>query len=282
MFYAKENGRNGSSYFTPSMEVSALEKKSLIQDLRQAIKNEEFELYYQPIINMQTGQVYKAEALIRWHHPEFGLVPPDKFISIAESTGLIVPIGEWVFKQAVSQSKQWQKEISKEFQISINKSPKQFLKENNNWLDFMAEEQCLTKGIAIEITEGVLMASNNSVIERLLQFREKGIQISLDDFGTGYSSLAYLRKFAIDYIKIDRQFVEHLESKIDDQALCEAIIVMAHALGIKVVAEGIETIEQQNILKNFGCDYAQGYFYSKPIPAKQFKKMVGDGFNTSE
>lgn len=273
MFYAKEQGRNCVHFFTNSMEKSALEKRSLINDLRLAVRNKEFELFYQPIIDLQTNEIIKAEALIRWHHPDKGLIPPDKFIPVAEEMGLISEIGDWVFEQAVRQSKQWRNNINEHFQISINKSPKQFGGESHKqWLDYLVIEDVPTEAITIEITEGVLMGSKDSISRQLLSFRDQGIKISLDDFGTGYSSLAYLRKFDIDYIKIDRQFVQQLETNNDDQALCKAIIVMAHSLNIKVIAEGVETEGQKHFLLGERCDYAQGYLFSKPVVANDFEK----------
>lgn len=277
MYYAKEQGRNRIKFFTPSMESSAIEKRRLIHDLRLAIKNKEFELFYQPIVELQTNAVYKAEALIRWHHPEKGLVPPDSFIPIAEDTGLINEIGNWVFEQASYQAMRWRTRIHEHFQISINKSPKQFGKNKTNhqhWIDYLAIEKSPAACIAIEITEGVMMGSKETITTELFSFRDKGIQVSLDDFGTGYSSLAYLRKFDIDYIKIDHQFVQHLETNPDDQALCQAIIAMAHALDIKVIAEGIETVGQKEFLLNSGCDYGQGYLFSKPVNVSQFETLI--------
>lgn len=275
MFYAKDQGRNCVRVFTPSMETSALEKRAVIHDLHLAVQNEQFELLYQPILELKTNSLHKAEALIRWHHPEKGLISPDRFIPLAEETGLIIKIGDWVFEQAVSQSKLWRERIHSQFQISINKSPKQFgidKSHHRQWINYLGLKQLSTDGIAVEITEGVLMDSKDVITEELLSFREKGIQVSLDDFGTGHSSLAYLRKFDIDYLKIDRQFVKHIESNTDDQALCKAIISMAHTLGLKVIAEGIETAWQKEFFVNANCDYGQGYFFSKPITAKQFEE----------
>ncbi|PCJ29373.1 MAG: hypothetical protein COA90_11660 [Gammaproteobacteria bacterium] len=277
MFYAKRAGRNCFRYFRSSMEITALERKSLIHDLRFALENKEFELLYQPIVEMNTGLIYKAEALIRWHHPIHGLVSPAKFIPIAEDTGLIIEIGNWVFEQAVQQSKLWRETIDENFQVSINKSPKQFSNDNlchQYWLDYMDEHQCSAESIIVEITEGVLMASNKSVMEQLLSFRDEGVHVALDDFGTGYSSLAYLRKFDIDYIKIDRQFVQYIETSSDDRALCEAIIAMAHALGIKVIAEGVETVGQRDFLNQISCDYVQGFLFSKPVSVSLFEEKV--------
>lgn len=276
MFYAKEQGRNCVQFFTPSMQISAIEKKNLIQDLRLAIKNKEFELFYQPIVELQTNALYKAEALIRWHHPVKGLIPPDSFIPIAEETGLINEIGDWVYKQAACQSMLWRTKINAHFQISINKSPREFTKDksiHNSCIDYLAIKKFPADCIAIEITEGVMMDSKVAITNQLRSFHDKGIQISLDDFGTGYSSLSYLKKFDIDYIKIDKQFVNQVQSNSDDQALCRAIIAMAHALDIKVIAEGIETIGQREFLLNAGCDYGQGYLFSKPVTTNNFEKI---------
>jgi diguanylate cyclase (GGDEF)-like protein/PAS domain S-box-containing protein len=276
MFYAKEQGRNCAQFFTPAMQISAIEKKNLIQDIRLAIKNEEFELFYQPIVELQTSSLHKAEALIRWHHPEKGLISPDSFIPIAEETGLIKEIGDWVYKQAVRQSMMWRTKINIHFQISINKSPKEFTSDesvHNSCIEYLTMKDFPTDCIAIEITEGVMMDSKAAITKQLRSFHDKGIQISLDDFGTGYSSLSYLKKFDIDYIKIDQQFVKHVDSNSDDQALCRAIIAMAHALDIKVIAEGIETIGQRAFLLNAGCDYGQGYLFSKPVKAEDFEKI---------
>ncbi len=210
LFYAKEQGRNCAQFFTPAMQKSAIEKKNIIQDLRLAIKNKEFELFYQPIVELQTNALYKAEALIRWHHPEKGLIPPDSFIPIAEDSGLINEIGDWVYKQAVRQSMLWRTKINDHFQISVNKSPREFTKDkslHSSCIEYLAMEEFPTDCIAIEITEGVMMDSKVAITKQLRSFHDIGIQISLDDFGTGYSSLSYLKKFDIDYIKIDKQFV---------------------------------------------------------------------------
>jgi len=276
MFYAKQQGRNCVQFFSPSMEAYAIDKRNLIQDLRLAIKNKEFELFYQPIVELQSNALHKAEALIRWQHPEKGLIMPDEFIPLAEETGLITEIGDWVFKQAAGQSMKWRTKIHDQFQISINKSPREFINDqsaHNLYIDYLATKQLPTNCIAIEITEGVMMESSAAIIKQLGSFHDQGIQISLDDFGTGYSSLSYLRKFDIDYIKIDRQFVQHVDSNKGDKALCSAIIAMAHALDIKVIAEGIETLAQRDFLLNAGCDYGQGYLFSKPVPADNFEKI---------
>jgi diguanylate cyclase (GGDEF)-like protein/PAS domain S-box-containing protein len=277
MYFAKDKGRNQANFFTASMQQQALERKNLSNDLRTALHNNEFKVYYQPIVNITTNTIYKAEALIRWEHPERGFISPTKFIPIAEDNGMIVEIGDWVFRQAALAAAKWQKKYHPEFQISINKSPKQFQHVRNghqDWLAYLKSIGLPATSIVIEITEGLLMDSNISDPEQLHMLSNTGIRISLDDFGTGYSSLSYLKKFDIDYIKIDRAFVQNLSDNQDDQALCEAIIVMANKLGIEVIAEGIELQEQQQLLFDAGCDYGQGYLFSKPVPEDEFEKLM--------
>lgn len=276
MYAAKDQGRNRFNYFTPSMQEYAKYRMRLIQDLRQAVVNKEFELHYQPIVTMTTGEVLKAEALLRWFHPERGYVSPAEFIPVAEDTGLIVEIGNWVFEQAARQSAQWRKTLGVEIQISVNKSPIQFRDEGtllHNWLELLQELDVTGTGVCVEITEGLLLDASMGVTEKLLAYRDAGVQVSLDDFGTGYSSLAYLKKFDIDYLKIDQSFTRNIDTDESDQTLCEAIIVMAHKLGMKVIAEGVETEAQRQVLLNAGCDYGQGYLFSKPVSASEFARQ---------
>ncbi len=276
MYAAKDLGRNRFNYFTPSMQEAARNRMQLANDLRNALNNTELEVYYQGIIDLRNQSIYKAEALLRWHHPTRGEVSPLEFIPIAEDTGMILGIGDWVFNQTMDQICRWREELQLDIQVSINKSPVQFRDEGrsiSDWLVRLNERGLKGESIAIEITEGLLLDASPSVTERLLAFRDAGIQVSLDDFGTGYSSLAYLKKFDIDYLKIDRSFIQNLEKTSDDMVLCEAIIVMAHKLGIQVIAEGVETIEQSKLLSAAGCDYAQGYLYSRPVPGEEFARL---------
>ncbi|MDF1588485.1 MAG: EAL domain-containing protein, partial [Gammaproteobacteria bacterium] len=277
MFSAKYSGRNRAHYFKPSMQEYAIARKTMINDLRIAVAASQFTLCYQPIVTLASQEIYKAEALIRWQHPQNGTVSPIHFIPVAEESGIISVIGDWVFRQAALQAKVWQQKYHNNFQISINTSPKQFQNDSNmhiDWLAFLKEIDLPSNSVIVEITEGVLMDSDNINTNQLLKFRDAGIQVALDDFGTGYSSLAYLKKFDIDYIKIDQTFVRNLENSSDDQVLCEAIIIMAHKLGLKVIAEGIENEQQQQILKEAGCDYGQGYLFSKPVSVANFEKMM--------
>lgn len=281
MYAAKHEGRNRFSYFTESMQVNVQSRMRLTNDLRSALENQQFHLVYQPIVNLRTNKVHKAEALIRWQHPTKGLISPADFIPIAEDTGLINEIGDWVFQEAIEQAIIWRQSMHPDFQISINKSPVQFYQIANknenrylNWVDYLRERNLPGECIAIEITEGLLLDSSGAVHDHLLAFRDAGIQVALDDFGTGYSSLSYLKKFDIDYIKIDQSFVQNLEHDSDNMVLCQAIIVMAHKLKLKVIAEGIETQEQLDLLKFAGCDFGQGYFLSKPLISDHFEKFI--------
>ncbi len=276
MYDAKRQGRDRFSYFTPLMQAQSKMKVQIANDLRQALDNGEFWLAYQPIVALATGEVHKAEALIRWQHPKRGLIGPNEFIPIAEDSGLILKIGEWVFSEAVKQMAFWRSTYQLNFEISINKSPIQFRDETTNYLSWPDQLNNLGlpgESVVVEITEGMLMESNDAVSKKLLAFRDAGIQVSLDDFGTGYSSLSYLKKFDIDYLKIDKSFISNLKPDSEDMALCEAIIVMAHKLGIKVIAEGVETEEERELLLKAGCDFAQGYLFSKPITAATFEAV---------
>ena len=276
MYRAKNLGRNRFSYYTPAMQEAAQKHLQILTDLRSAVAKQQFQLYYQPIVDLTTGKIHKAEALIRWHHPSNGLISPVDFIPIAEESGLIIEIGDWVFKQAAQQTKKWAETYGITIQISINKSPIQFhsSEDGTAWLNYLRNLNLSGENIVIEITEGLLMDTSDSVIKQLLQFRDANIQVSMDDFGTGYSSLAYLNKFDIDYLKIDRSFTRNLSPNSNDMALSEAIIVMAHKLGLKVIAEGIETEQQKQLLKAAGCDYGQGFLFSKPVPAEEFIKLI--------
>lgn len=276
MYAAKELGRNRYHYFTSSMQDEALVRMHLSSDLRGAVAANQFHLYYQPIVDLRTKEVNKAEALIRWQHPTRGLVSPAEFIPIAEDTGIIIEIGDWVFNEAVNQVTKWLK-YNPEFQISINRSPVQFRSTHNHnmhWVNHLTARDLPGDCICIEITEGLLLDARDAVTHQLDSYADAGIQVAIDDFGTGYSSLAYLRKFTIDYVKIDKSFTNNIKPGSSDLVLCEAIIVMAHKLGKKVVAEGIETQEQMDLLMQAGCDFGQGYLFSRPVPAEAFERYV--------
>jgi diguanylate cyclase (GGDEF)-like protein len=277
MYEAKSDGRNRFRFFTESMQASVMHRLQLARDLRRAIANNEFEDYYQPVVELATGGIHKAEALLRWHHPVHGFISPAEFIPIAEDTGTIVEIGNWMFMRVVDNVQKWLPLVGPELAISVNKSPVQFRDHAQNHLDWVAHLKAMNlpgKHIVAEITEGLLLRQESSVENKLLQYRDAGIQVAIDDFGTGYSSLSYLTRFHIDYLKIDQSFTRNLAEGTQTKALCEAIVMMAHALGLKVIAEGVETAQQRDILQGMGCDYAQGYLYAKPVPAQQFQDML--------
>jgi diguanylate cyclase (GGDEF)-like protein/PAS domain S-box-containing protein len=275
MYVAKAEGRNRFSYFTESMQQEAREKLALTTDLRLALARNELHVYYQPILELGSGRITKAEALLRWKHPTRGMVSPVAFIPLAEESGLIHEIGEWVFQQAIASVAHWHKQCGCFIQVSVNKSPVQFEQSDSRPWAIQINELGLPKnGIAVEITEGLLLKESSKAKQQLLEFRNSGIEVSIDDFGTGFSSLSYLKQFDIDYLKIDRSFVMDLELDKDDKALVEAIIVMAHKLGIKTIAEGVETVGQRDLLKSFGCDYVQGFLYSPAVPTAEFEKMI--------
>ncbi len=274
MYAAKNNGRNCWSCFTSNMQAATEIRSKIAYELRSALKNEQLYLLYQPIIELATGHVYKAEALIRWRHPEQGTIHPVEFITVAEETNLITDIGDWVFKQAVGQVSRWQENFNSDFQISINKSPKQFMSKMSDWVNFLERRGLNGHSIIVEITENLLLDAHELVAKQLLSYRDAGVQVAIDDFGTGYSSLSYLKKFDIDYLKIDRSFISNLDSESNDRILCEAVITMAHRLGMKVIAEGVETDSQKDLLMDMGCDFGQGYFFSKPLPVDQFETFL--------
>lgn len=279
MYLSKNLGRNRFSHYRPELQEAAQKRLRLTNDLRKALAANQFQVYYQPIIELATGSIHKAEALIRWFHPDKGVVSPAEFIPIAEVTGLINDIGFWVFQQAACQVKHWQQKLNPNFQISVNRSPAEFYHMHATkhvpCNQFLQELGLTGQSIVYEITEGILLNNNSRVRATFKHFSDANIQVALDDFGTGYSSLSYLKKFDINFLKIDKSFIDHLTENTHDLALCEAIIVMAHNLGLKVIAEGIETEQQLKIIMEFGCDYAQGYLFSKPVPPEVFEKIDG-------
>jgi diguanylate cyclase (GGDEF)-like protein/PAS domain S-box-containing protein len=277
MYVAKGAGRNRFAYFTPALQVAAQNRMRLTNDLRSAVKGDQLKLYFQPIVHLKTGRVLKAEALLRWQHPQRGLVSPLEFIPLAEASGLIVDIGQWVFNESIRWVQRWRRDVHPDFQVSLNQSPVEFQREGGSydvWLRALRELDVPGQAIVVEITEGLLLDASTMVTDKLLQLRDGGIQVALDDFGTGYSSLSYLNKFDIDYLKIDRSFVSNLAPESSDMALSEAIIVMAHKLGLHVIAEGVETASQRDLLAAANCDFGQGYLFGKPVPVEEFDAFL--------
>ncbi|WP_254659146.1 bifunctional diguanylate cyclase/phosphodiesterase [Ralstonia pickettii] len=280
MFAAKSAGRNQWAVFTPALQRAEQERLRVTSDLRVALTQGQLAVHYQPIVDLLTGKVRKAEALIRWTHPVRGEIDPADFIPVAEDSGLIVDIGKWVLNQALDQLTQWHATLDNTLQVSVNKSPLEFRahqSSNESWPKVVERRGLAPHSLVVEITEGSLMADSAEVVEHLHEFRRAGVDIALDDFGTGYSSLSYLKRFDIDFIKIDQSFVRSLAHDPKDIALCSAIVSMAHALRIKVIAEGIETEEQKAILVAAGCDYGQGHLFCPPVPPAAFEAFVLNG-----
>ncbi|MBC7698306.1 MAG: EAL domain-containing protein [Bacteroidia bacterium] len=275
MYEAKKLGRNRFQFFTDSIQVASHKRLSITNDMRKALKEQQFVLYYQPIICLKNSKILKAEALIRWMHPIKGIISPLDFIPLAEESGLINELGKWVFNQSLKDLLLIRENLGSDFQLSINVSPHQFNNPEDllMWVEKMKEVGVSGNCITVEITEGVLLDPSNQVINTISALRETGMEFSIDDFGTGYSALAYLKRFDIDYVKIDKSFIQNLETNNYDAVLCESIINMAHKLGIKVIAEGIETDIQRSLLIDFSCDYGQGYLFARPQPLVEFLNM---------
>ena len=276
MYQAKQQGRSGYAFFSNDMREQAESRMRLLKDLRIAQQQQQFCLFYQPIVALETQQIHKAEALIRWQHPNKGLVSPDEFIPLAEETQLIHKMGEFIFSSACDTLEQVHK-LGSHLQLSINVSPVQFTSKQchlNKWHKQLEMRQLKAQDIVIEITEGLMMNAQPRTQKRLNRLTSQGFALALDDFGTGYSSLAYLKQMDTDYIKIDKRFVDGIAENKDDLALCEAMIMMAHQLGLQVIAEGIETQQQHALLLQAGCDFGQGYYYAKPMPKEALLKLL--------
>ncbi|WP_317930469.1 putative bifunctional diguanylate cyclase/phosphodiesterase [Halioxenophilus sp. WMMB6] len=274
LYESKRTGRNTYRLYDTYMQTTISRNQQIAKDLPLAIQGQQLHLVYQPIVALASGKVAKSEALIRWRHPELGLVSPAEFIPVAEENGVICDIGEWVFESAVATLTEWTKRFGKDFQISINKSPVQFRAEDQaplRWSKYLQNQGLSCKNLIVEITENSLMANAGVTGKKLRDFAHLGIEIAIDDFGTGYSSLAYINRFNLDYIKIDRTFIRRIETHTNDFVVCEGIILLAHKLGLKVVAEGVETEQQHRMLQDIGCDYGQGYWYSKPLAPAEFE-----------
>lgn len=276
MYFAKENGRNNCQRYKPEMNAHAEEKHQLLVQLRQAISQNQFELHFQPIVEISNNDIISLESLLRWKHPERGLVPPSEFIPLAEESGLIVEIGQWVFKEACRNLKMWRDQGYSIPRISINLSVRQFYQRNFiEMVETMITEMGVSgQDLDFEITEGVLMENTDELIANMYKIKDMGIKVSVDDFGTGYSSLSYIKSFPIDVLKIDRSFVEDVEEDMGSIAIIKTIIALAHSLNMKVVAEGIEKESQYNVLMGLGCDMYQGYYFSKPQASSEIIKLL--------
>ncbi len=280
MYHAKEQGRNNFQFYSKSMNAAAFEKLSLESSLRKALERNEFVLFYQPQIEAHTRKIVGMEALIRWNHPEMGLVAPSHFIPLAEETGLIVPIGEWVLNTACRQNKIWQSAGFPLIRVAVNISSPHFRQDRLLEATSLAlnGSQLDSSYLELEVTESLLMQNIEATIVVLEKLKNMGIKLSIDDFGTGYSSLNYLQRFPIDSLKIDRSFVKDLATNPDDSAITRAIIAMAHSLNLSVVAEGVETEKQLELLMAQGCKEMQGYLFSQPVPEKIATQLVRAGY----
>ncbi|MGO3420960.1 MAG: putative bifunctional diguanylate cyclase/phosphodiesterase [Pseudoalteromonas distincta] len=273
MYLSKNKGRNRYEFFSYAIEEKATEKRRLIEEIRTAIVKNQFELFYQPIFSIDGKSVPKAEALIRWNHPERGLIGPNEFIPVAEKKGLINDIGQWVKSQAIQDTVQFNVLSEKTIQVSVNTSPLEIDRAGcwvDEWIVASKKYQLPANTILIEVTENTLMDPDSSIQRQLKRLSTINIDIAIDDFGVGYSSLAYLQRLDIDILKIDRSFINDIESNDNSIALVKAIITMAHNLDVMVVAEGVETQKQYDLLKQLACDYIQGYIFSKAITKKEF------------
>ena len=271
LYRAKLDGRGTYRFFEPEMDARMQARRKLELDMRQALARREFQLHYQPQLQLQSGALSGCEALIRWHHPERGLVSPLDFIPLAEEIGLIVPIGEWVIRQACRDAMTWPAHMS----VAVNVSPAQFKSDRlvETIISALASSGLPARRLEVEITEGVLLQENEKTLQTLHRLRELGVRVSMDDFGTGYSSLSYLRSFPFDKIKIDRSFVKDLTSKPDGEAIIRAIAGLGKSLGMTTVAEGVETSEQMQRIRLEGCTDVQGYLISKPIPTEDLARV---------
>jgi diguanylate cyclase (GGDEF)-like protein len=279
MYQAKENGRQSYQFFKPAMNVRAVERQSIEENLRRALERNEFALHYQPKISLRTGAITGAEALIRWTHPIRGPVSPAQFIPVAEDCGLILPIGQWVLREACKQARAWVDAGLPLGSMAVNISAMEF--RDDSFLEsvfaILSETGLDPRSLELELTESVLMKRAESAASVLKSLRARGVQLAVDDFGTGYSSLSYLRKFPIDALKIDQSFVRQITTAPDETTIVTAVISMGRSLKLRVVAEGVETQEELAFLQAHQCDEAQGYFFSRPVVAQQFAKLLETG-----
>ena len=267
MYRAKNEGRNSYQFYAPEMTALAIERMTLENDLRHALERDEVTLHYQPLIDLRTDTVFGVEALVRWQHPERGLIPPDKFLPVAEDTGLIGRLGEWVLRRACLQNREWLAAGFPSLRIAVNLSARQFLEDGlqSSIEGALSQNELDPEDLDLELTEGHLARSVEKSIENLAALKATGIRISIDDFGTGYSSLSHLKRFPIDTLKIDRSFVQDISSDSGDTAIATAIIALARSLDLDVIAEGVETEGQLAVLRELGCDAVQGYLLARPM-----------------
>ncbi len=276
MYLAKQEGKNDIRFFSDKIQTQSVDRLTLETSLRYALERNELLLHYQPKRNVATGQIVGVEALLRWVHPELGMLPPNRFIPLAEETGLIVPIGRWVMKAACAQNVAWQRDGLPPLSMAVNVSPRQFSDENllRDVDEALAASGMDPKLLQIEITESMVMLNVDKAVQLLDAIQSRGVRLAIDDFGTGYSSMSVMKRFPIDTIKIDRSFVRELPHNSEDKAIAQAIIAMGKALGLTIVAEGVETSEQQEFLREHACDEIQGFLFSKPVAADKIAELL--------
>ena len=276
MYLAKEQGKNNFQFYSPDIKSQSFERLALETSLRSALEHCEFVLHYQSKLDLKTGTISGVEALLRWNHPKLGLVPPNQFIPLAEETGLIVPIGRWVLKTACRQNMEWQRQGLPAVTMAVNLSPRQFADDGllDDVARALADSGMPAELLELELTETMVMQNPERAVEKLKALKAMGIRIAMDDFGVGYSSLAQLKGFPVDILKVDRSFIRNLPESSQDRAITEAIIAMAKSLSLVVVAEGVETEEQESYLRDISCDESQGYYFSKPLSAEQFASLL--------
>lgn len=281
MLQAKKQGGNQYQFYTAIFHIGSVDLINLQTSLRHALEREEFVVYYQPQVDLKTGKISGAEALLRWHHPQRGIIEPDKFIPLAEETGLIIPIGEWVLHTACKQTKIWHDAGFRCLRVAVNLSGRQFsqLDLSHNILQIVREIGFHPQYIDLELTESMLVSNTDVAIRRLKTLKSLGMQIAIDDFGTGYSSLSYLQKFPFDILKIDRCFVRNITANPHNAGITEAIIQIAKTLELKLIAEGVETEAELNFVCQHNCDIMQGYLFSKPLPPQEFEELLFSGKN---
>ncbi|PLX92467.1 MAG: diguanylate cyclase [Desulfuromonas sp.] len=276
MYHAKAAGRDSYYYYTQDMNARALDILQMENSLQSALDNQEFHLCYQPQVDLASGRIVGAEALLRWNHPEKGEIPPGRFIPVAEDRGLISPIGAWVIETACRQNRQWQQEGLRPVQVAVNISAQQLHHaEFSSHLQAVLEETGLSPSLLeLELTESAVMQDAEQMIDLLNALKKLGLSLAIDDFGTGYSSLSYLKRFPIDRLKIDQSFIKDLTLRHEEEAITQAIIGMGRTLKMKAIAEGVETDEQLRFLKQAGCDEIQGFLFSKQLPAEEFAQLL--------
>ncbi len=279
MYRAKESGRNSYQLFTTELQTKVTERMALEGMLRRALERGELSLHYQPQVDLHSNRIFGCEALIRWNQADLGMIGPAKFIPLAEDTGLIVQIGEWVLRTACRQTKSWQDAGLPAITVAVNISARQFREKNllQSVAKILADTGLDPARLELEVTESVIMHDAQNVIAELQAFRDMGIKLSVDDFGTGYSSLSYLKRFPVDRLKIDQSFVRDVTSDADDAAIAQAVITLGHTLDLRVIAEGVETAEQLAFLRRNHCDEMQGYLFGRPMPADEFTKLLASG-----